>query len=226
MLKNNKNIAIIGAGITGLVAANFYSMKGYDVSIFESSHKIGGITNDLDFENNLFFSGCHQLISNKWLNELNKNNLFNLNKYKVHYGNYTEVDKKIINYDWGYSVPTFQKKFKFPSVIKKISNLEQRLNFYPKLISSFLIKWIKLHNKEIDLKMLSPKSVNGIAMSKIALKKNLILVQEIKKKDRIFDEIYAIRNYLINRNSQRCLIPDKGYSFFFDKLKKILKKKK
>jgi len=43
VLENNKKIAIIGSGPAGLAAAQVLRMKGYNVTVFEKSLKLGGI---------------------------------------------------------------------------------------------------------------------------------------------------------------------------------------
>lgn len=42
MLRSNKKIAIIGAGVSGISAANVWQKCGYSVTVFEASDKIGG----------------------------------------------------------------------------------------------------------------------------------------------------------------------------------------
>ncbi|GAH73006.1 unnamed protein product, partial [marine sediment metagenome] len=41
-MKQNKRIAIIGAGISGLCSAYWLDKYGYDVSVFEKTGHIGG----------------------------------------------------------------------------------------------------------------------------------------------------------------------------------------
>ena len=47
----NNKIAIIGSGYCGLAAATRLVAKGYDISIFESSDKVGGLAGGYDFHN-------------------------------------------------------------------------------------------------------------------------------------------------------------------------------
>lgn len=221
MSKNKKRIAIIGAGFTGLISAYFYKIKGYKVDIFETSKNIGGITDDIFFDNQNFFSGCHQLISSDWLKKINKKNELKLKTFKVHYGNYTE-EKKSLNFDWTYPVPTFDKGFVVKKITSKINSLDNRLDVYPKSISSFLKKWINQKDKTINLKNLDHKSANGFALTKIAIKKNLKEIVKLKKKNKSFNELYAIKNFLNNKNQQQCLIPKNGYTDFFKTLRELL----
>lgn len=224
-MKNKKRIAIIGAGFTGLISAYFYKIRGYEVNIFETSKNIGGITNDLFFDNQNFFSGCHQLILSDWLKKINKKNELKLKTYKVHYGNYTE-EKKNLSFDWSYPVPTFDRDFNVKNNTKKISSLENRINMYPKDISSFLKKWINQNQETLNLKNLDDKSAYGFALTKIAIKKKPKEIIKLKKKNKFFNELYAIKNFLSNKNQQRCLIPKNGYFEFFKIFYELLIKKK
>src|SRR6188768_275617 len=42
-----KSVAIIGAGITGLTAAFYLKRKGYSVTVYEASHRVGGVIQSL-----------------------------------------------------------------------------------------------------------------------------------------------------------------------------------
>ena len=57
MNQNNKNIAIIGAGITGLTAAYYLKKAGIKFKIFEKSNHIGGVIRTEKINNFLFEIG-------------------------------------------------------------------------------------------------------------------------------------------------------------------------
>lgn len=38
----SKNIAVVGAGISGLTAAYYLKKFGYAVTVYEASHRVGG----------------------------------------------------------------------------------------------------------------------------------------------------------------------------------------
>ena len=218
-----KNFAIVGAGISGLVSAYFLAKKGHKVSIYESSNKVGGITNDFISEGNQFFSGCHQLLPSEWLKEINKKNSLKLSNFKVHYANFTELSNEDPSYDWKFALPTFNKILFKKNQKSKNKNLSDRINLYPKRISTFLNNWLKKIGTDFDAKLINSDSSIGLGISKIAIKNNLKKIYELKKKNKLLDSIFAISN--IDRGKKRLngLIPSRGYSFSFDKIEKILK---
>ena len=105
----------------------------------------------------------------------------------------------------------------------KNKNLSDRINLYPKRISTFLNNWLKKLGTDFDAKLINSESSIGLGISKIAIKNNLKKICELKKKNKLLDSIFAISN--IDRGKKRLngLIPSRGYSFSFDKIEKILK---
>src|SRR3989344_3753802 len=78
---NNKNIVILGAGISGLTAAYALAKKGYNVTIFEKSEEVGGIASSfIDKDGCVYDYGPHQFCTDnpelvKLLKELLGQNL-------------------------------------------------------------------------------------------------------------------------------------------------------
>jgi predicted NAD/FAD-dependent oxidoreductase len=56
--KKNKHILIIGAGISGLMAANLLRQNGFDVTILEKSHAVGGRMATRRFDGGVFDHGA------------------------------------------------------------------------------------------------------------------------------------------------------------------------
>ena len=218
-----KNCAIVGAGITGLVGAYFLAQKGHKVSVYESSNKIGGITKDFVSDENQYFSGCHQLLPAKWINEINKKNSLKLSKFRVHHANFTEDLDNTTSYDWKFALPTFKNVLFNKNQKLENENLSERINLYPKNISSFLNNWLKKVGSDFDAKLINSNSSIGLGISRIAIKDNFNEIFEIKKKSDLLDSIFAISDIVRGKKRLSGLIPTSGYSFFFNELEKILK---
>lgn len=218
-----KNFAIVGAGITGLVGAYFLAQKGHNVSIYESSNKIGGITNDFVSDESKYFSGCHQLLPTEWINEINKKNSLELSKFRVHHANFTEDSSEIASYDWKFALPTFKNISLKKNQKSKNQNLYERINLYPKNISIFLNNWLKKVGTDFDAKLINSNSSIGLGISRIAIKNDFNEIIKIKKKNALFDSILAVPDIVRGKKRLSGLIPSKGYSFFFSELEKILR---
>jgi protoporphyrinogen oxidase len=59
-----KKIAILGGGITGLVAALRLSQKGFKVEVFEKENALGGLARSFGYKNNKIPVSAHQIFSN------------------------------------------------------------------------------------------------------------------------------------------------------------------
>ena len=65
-----KKIVIIGAGVTGMAIAYMLCKKGHNVKIYETKSMIGGIMQDVNFDQNTFLSGPFFFQNNNvWLKE-------------------------------------------------------------------------------------------------------------------------------------------------------------
>ena len=64
-----KNIAIIGAGMTGLSLA--YNLQEHNITIFDKSWRSGGRVSTRKHDNYLFDHGAHYLSTNHSVNQLN-----------------------------------------------------------------------------------------------------------------------------------------------------------
>ena len=58
---SNKNVSVVGAGISGIIAAYFEVKKGHNVTLIESDARAGGLLKS-DFQNGKYFDyGTHIL---------------------------------------------------------------------------------------------------------------------------------------------------------------------
>jgi len=55
------NIAVVGAGFTGCMAALHAARRGAAVTLYETAPQIGGVLRDVDVEGQRYFNGCQYL---------------------------------------------------------------------------------------------------------------------------------------------------------------------
>ncbi|MBD3362239.1 FAD-dependent oxidoreductase [Candidatus Dojkabacteria bacterium] len=60
-IDNKNKIAIIGGGLTGLTAAYFLSQKGYSITVFEKSDKLGGLASTDEIANSQIEKTYHHI---------------------------------------------------------------------------------------------------------------------------------------------------------------------
>ena len=221
----NKKILIVGGGITGCIASIYAKEKGFDVELHEKSSKLGGILKD-DLKENFFFSGCQYFNTQsewfKYLNDLKEEFQY----FNAEYGSYTNFNGKIgkyLNYFPGpiFNIDKIEKKKITNHKIK--SSLINRIKCYNEFIEDQLRHWLNFNNIPFnDLHYLSsiPLAINRITTFK---NKNNLLKK--KKQNKFIDELYGLPRNVMNFASYKASIPFKGYTNFFEKLKKYLIKK-
>ena len=88
-----KNVAIIGGGITGCVAALLLTKHNCKINLYEKSNSLGGILKDYIQNDKVFFSGPQYIDSANWINDLYELHGFNkvLKKIEYVFGSYTDL---------------------------------------------------------------------------------------------------------------------------------------
>ena len=51
-------VTVIGGGFTGCMTALYCAREGYEVTLWESADRLGGVLLDIKAENGLYFNGC------------------------------------------------------------------------------------------------------------------------------------------------------------------------
>ena len=126
-----KKIAIVGAGITGIVIAKILSSKNFKIDLFEKNSQIGGVMRDYEVENNSFFIGPQFLdYSADWVklffNNIELKKKFNFIEEDVY--SYTNLFKKHeIKSNTNQPIINYQiKDIKLNDKIKKIEKKKQK----------------------------------------------------------------------------------------------------
>ena len=218
---------IVGGGISSCVMALFLSKNNHQVEIYEKKDCLGGILNDYNIKDEIFFRGCQYLdVNNNWFNEFSKQVMSELNIFEHTYGSYVEIEG-ITSFSKEFAVPFFREiglsnfilnqKFDLPT-----NSMQDRFNLYPKKISNFFLNIIKKH--KLNPEELNFDSAGSLQMSRITSQNESEKLLELKKKNKILDQIYAVQRKKIFKNEKKLLgaLPKKGFTELFKKLEKKL----
>ena len=221
-MKNKREVAIIGGGITGCVAALYAAKKGHKVILLEKSNSLGGILRDAKNKNNIYFNACQYLSSNEtWYKSLIKNN-FDIDNFSHDKATYTKIfDEE--NFEKDIAGPVINQKLELEikkNFKKNNKSLLDRLQLYPNSISINLKRW--LENIGLKAENLSWDSGNGLAIGRIFPRKNLDLIKKNKKKSKLYDELVGLSRNEINYSDLHAALPKYGYNYFFSEFYKKL----
>lgn len=165
-IMSNKNVAVVGAGIAGIIAAYFEVKKGHNVTLIESDVRAGGLLKS-DFSNGNYFDyGTHILsetgeeeLDELLFSEFNPQNCFINNKINV--ANY--FNKKMNNKSCYVNAATIEEDLYNKGCIEllrteefpKGDNLEEFLlnkfgkTFYDEIFMPIVMKYIGTHPKKL-----------------------------------------------------------------------------
>tara|TARA_B100001123_G_C15189787_1_gene978827 strand:+ start:67 stop:1323 length:1257 start_codon:yes stop_codon:yes gene_type:complete len=221
-----KKAVVVGGGITGIATALYLNKKNFNVSIFESKDKIGGILRDSQFNNEIFYSNCQYLNKNsKWMN-LFFNDTFKKEFFTFHqtYSSYTDIFDHI-TIDNDYAMPVSENKIDLSNYqnFKNINNIDDRFSIYGSMHKKALLDFSSKYYD--NLSKLHSSCIFHMQLSRLYFK-NLKDIQNLKKESKIIDELFGLpRTKLFNDKKQiECSIPINGYNYFFDKLSDFLRK--
>ena len=220
----NSEVSIIGGGIVGTLIALKLSDSGYNITIYESNKKLGGVLKDIENNSGLFLNGCKTLNADtQHINNLLNIDSLNLKVFSHNYGSFTDMFG-INSISNDYAGPVFENKIdKDFNLNKKLPNLYERFLSYPKEVSSSLIKWFEKYN--LDAKKIHPESASNISVGRIYFRSEEKKIINLKKKSERADLIFGIPHNLLKKKLHNISLPEKGYNGFFSELKKILTNK-
>jgi hypothetical protein len=208
------NIAIIGAGSTGLIASYLASSLSLKAELFEATENIGGILRDREVNNFHFFSGCQYLNpESKWFELLPADGLYSF----VHqYGSYTDIFDEVV----------VSKNFAGPTMINTVVthlpqthinesfSMSERLSFFPKIIELNLCKWLK--NLGVDADKMHHEGLTTLAADRIFLSNQIGSVTDLRYKNTIASEFYGLPLLNHSRLESKMTLPRLGYTSYFD----------
>jgi hypothetical protein len=226
MIKKKKLI-VIGSGITGCVTALAASSLGFEVELYEKDKNIGGILQDVVFNNKKFYQDCQYFNpEEKWFKTFIKKNcsisLFNHEKYSFS----NIIDN--INFSKGIAGLAIDRFIDYKDLNFKHelhNQLNKRLLIYPKKINFEIINWLKKNN--FDPSFLSTESAAALCLKRVFFLKNLSKIKNLKKINKNYDNLIGLPDKILYpKKNIKAALPKSGYNHFFFELEKILRKKK
>lgn len=227
---------VIGGGITGCVISSFLADQGFTVHLYESSNQLGGVLNDIYFNENFYYNDCQYLQNNSpWLDELRENININMIEFPHLYGSFTYTNYgQIISKN--FAGPIFKYKLsntevqimiKKAQTLSEASSLNERIHCYPAQLSSFFIKWLG-NQTQTTLDSLSHFSSIALQFSRIYLKDDEENIINLKSQYLCLDDLLGLpRNYIYKEDSGlTAILPTGGFNDLFKKFQIFLKNKK
>jgi hypothetical protein len=217
-------ISIIGAGYSSLVLAYILKQKNHEISIFDSKNYAGGVLNDYFEKGEFFLKGCQYLEPNKnWFKGIISELQNELKSIEHIYGSFTSFkNEKIVSRNFSVPKLIYKKNLIFENLNKDIVSVEDKLNAYPKDIKYKIECFLNKYN--LNLKNIYHRSSEPLGFNRVALDYNQKKIN-ILKKNKIIDDLLAIKNIHIGTKKMIAYIPRFSYTNLFQLFCSILKKK-
>lgn len=211
--------AVIGGGITGCLTALELIERGFEVTIFEATHKLGGVLRDVTVGEKVFFNNCQYLD----FRSFNKFDLeADLYEFPHYYGSFTNLlgdDKRLV---FDCAQPCLGGKFQGfdESRLRIHASAFERLRTYgPK--GDLLISWAKGFGdlQQLDYRCLTPMQLSRVYYSDDKE------IEEKKYSNERYSEVIAIPRRLWSppKEIESAWLPRHGFDALFDSLEAQLK---
>ena len=218
------NLNIVGAGFSGCITALNQKNLFDNINIFDYKNNIGGILNEIEFNDSFFLNGCQYLdVNTEWFKTLLSTNLFNFHEFNHSYSSYTNLEG-YVNSSNNVAGPIFDinnfdlKLFKKKNTIN--SSIKENFDQYPESIKKLLSKWFnnfKLNDKQIHF-----LSLQSIQLSRVFFNKNNNEIFNLKNNYKFLDDIIGVPRSFYTNKPLKAAIPFNGYNKFFKNLKNYL----
>lgn len=204
--------AVIGGGITGCFTALELIERGFQVTIFEATHKLGGVLRDVTVGEKVFFNNCQYLD----FRSFNKFDLeADLYEFPHYYGSFTNLqggDKRLV---FDCAQPCLGGKFQGfdESRLRIHASAFERLRAYgPK--GDLLISWAKGFG---DLQQLDYRCLTPMQLSRVFYSDDKEIGQKKYSNER-YNEILAIPRRLWSppKETESAWLPRHGFDTLFD----------
>jgi len=168
-----------------------------------------------------FYRNCQFISEESEVKNIFKN--LGLYNFPVRFSSYVDLfGKELITNNFQGPVYDEQVDKITLSTKQEKKSLKNRLSQYPEKISSKLIEWIKYLG--FDPTEAYENLVYYFGLDRVYLSKHTNDLKEYKKNSLLADTLYGLPNNFLGKKCSSAYLPQKGYSNFFDQIKKTLEK--
>jgi hypothetical protein len=207
-------IAIIGGGFTGCITALHCARAGFEVSLWESSDRLGGVLLDIQTERGLYYNGCQYLRQGAielmgWPSEFSM--------FPHEYGSVTALDNNNILVINDSAQPSIQGEVNLCEKPSIDGSALERLTAYGN-VTSDLINWAGSFGnlEQIDWRCLIPMQLSRMHFPEDQK------VARLKMESHRANELLAIPRRLRGQKAENAWLPKGGYTRLFARLQQSL----
>jgi hypothetical protein len=218
-------VVVVGAGMTGCLAAINLRRRGCDVSVYDSSPVLGGILRDIVAEGDHFFNGCQYLNSRSdWFADLRSQLGCQFREFDHTYGSYTSLlGPAVVHHE--FAGPVVEARWQGGSTAHAESaydNLASRIRYYSSPIDAAMLDWLSGYFDRPET--LHHACAIGLQISRIYFRFDDRELAEIKRRAVIADSLLGLPRSSSRGMAERfkACLPVEGFNAFFESLGEYL----
>jgi hypothetical protein len=207
-------IAVIGGGFTGCITALYCARAGYEVSLWESSDRLGGVLLDIQTERGLYYNGCQYLRQGAielmgWPDEFSM--------FSHEYGSVTAINNNRIHVINDCAQPSILGEVSLCEKPSIDGSALERLSAYGS-VAPDLIDWASSFGnlEHIDWRCLIPMQLSRMHFPEDRK------VPRLKLESHRANELLAIPRRIRGQMAEAAWLPKGGYTRLFAKLEQTL----
>ncbi len=223
-----EQITIVGGGITGCMTALACQESGMEVTLYEMSSDIGGVMQDLVFDGQSYFNGCHYFdCGTPWFEALRARIDCRFEDFEHRFGSITELQGKMrLVEDYAQPVlsgtaPETTHSAKLDESLSSGYSVSDRLNVLGSETAQILKDWTSPYG---DLDSFHISNARIMQLHRFYYPDDDASVRDRKSNDALADDMFGIP-----RSKQAGVaslpmasLPSNGYGEFFQRVRKLL----
>lgn len=222
MLEAGMKIVVVGAGISGCIAALAAAEAGHEVTILENASHPGGVLRDHETANGVYYRNCQYInVNTPWSDMLLSLTGLACEIFPHNYGSWCDLFEEEVVHDNFAQVVVPKLNAKPIEGSSSFKSASDRLGRYQEPIASKLQKWA---SKWGNLDLLDHNNLQFMQLSRIFYRDDLQGVLSAKRTCLLSDELYGVpRNQLQPPISvQHAALPKGGWNRAFDVIRQAL----